>query len=652
MPIIVNTFETAAANGTAVAAAGSGVGAAGTPADAVTTGAGTSIVHSTAHPAHGSLGALITIGASAAQPAYWEWSTALTASTTSSVLYARIGIYATAIVASGELAILRGLATTNQRWRVALTSAGKIAVYGSDVTATATSSTTIATNTHYRVEVAAAASATQPSTSIEVRVYADDAQTPLETLGPFTNVLMGGPVDRIRFGVGASASPSSTATLYIDDLGASTVTWLGPAVAVPSVTHCWAGAITHNQVTVSYGLANIASARLAVSTSVGMGSPVYSSAVAPDASGVVKLTRASLSADTTYYYGIEADGTLIADGRGSVTTDPTPGTTGSFSIAFGSCQQTGSNAETFQVIAERVGPYGKARRFIHEGDIHYRDFGAGTQAADVVGQWKSSLGTPRMRTLLSTIPTTYSWDNHDWAGPDSNATAPAGPLLAAAYRQFVPHYPLATAGTTAIHQSFVINRVRVIILDTRSQRSDRTLAESSSKTMLGAEQKTWLKSELLQPEPLKILVSGIYWRRDATNGDRWGSYQTEWAEIRDWAAANAGGIGKVLVISGDRHALYADDGSGAAGTGGTYWPNVSGAAFDQGSSQDFEPWSHGYYYVTGNLKAFGWLDITDSGAGITVAYSGITALDAVTRVSMTVEVPAAAALPARFGIHL
>jgi len=290
---------------------------------------------------------------------------------------------------------------------------------------------------------------------------------------------------------------------------------------------------------------------------------------------------------------------------------------------------------------------------LFEGDLHYRDFGAGTSAADIVDQYNSSLAAPNMRALMSTIPSTYAWDNHDWGGDNSNAAAPAGPLLAATYRRVVPHYPLATAGTTAIHQAFVIGRVRFIILDTRSQRSDRTLPESSAKTLLGSEQKAWFQNQLTQLEPLKIVASGIYWRRDAVNGDRWGSYQTEWAEIRDWVAANSTSIGKVLVVSGDRHALYADDGSGDAGTGGTYWPNVSGAPFDQGTSAAFEPWSHGYYYTPGNMRAFGWLDIEDAGASINVTYSGITALDGVTRVSMTVSAPAAADLTAaRWGIHL
>ncbi|MFG3710876.1 alkaline phosphatase D family protein [Micromonospora sp. NPDC047730] len=651
MPTLLNTFETGAANGTTVTAAGSGASAAGNPADLIDVGAGNAMTYSDVRSAHGTLSALITMGQSSGQPAYWEWSTSLVTAPYSGATYSRIYVHYDVLPSNGELAILRGLLGTNQRWATRLRNDGKLVVWGDASTQAGVSTTTLTPGSWWRVEASAVASATQASTTIEVRIYAGDSLTPTETLS-YSGIKMGGPIDRVRCGVGNFVGLATAWTIHMDDVGASTVGWLGPAIALPAVTHSWIGAVTSTSATVSCGLENVASARLVVSASPDLSAPLLSPAGTPDADGIVKLTCTGLAPNTLYHYGVQADGALIEAGRGSFTSDPTPGSPTSFSIAFGSCAQTNSNSETFQAIAEREGPYGRARRMLYEGDIHYRDFGAGATYADVVAQWKSSLAPARMRQLTSTVPTTYTWDNHDWGGPNSDAAAPAGPLVAAAYRQVVPHYPLATSGDTAIHQSWVIGRVRFIQLDTRSQRSPRTDAESPSKTMLGPEQKQWFRNELLQPEPLKVVVSGIYWRRDSTTGDRWGSYATEWAEIRDWVAANASGIGKVIVVSGDRHALYADDGSAAADTGGTYWPNVSGAPFDQGTSAPFEVWSHGYYYTGGNMRAYGWLDIQDSGASITVTYSGITALDGATRLSMTLDVPAASALPARWGIHL
>lgn len=643
MPTLLNTFATGEPAGTSVSAATSGNGTAGHPFDVVTVGAGNTLKIAATG------GADVVIGASAGQPAYIEWSTSLLSAGTAAPLYAEIGFDMPAAPGTG-LALLRGMSGTAQRWRVELTTGRQIQMRNAANGAIGALSAALATGTHWRVEVAAAAHNT--AGEMEVRIYAGNATTPTEVLGPLTGQVLGGPVTSIRAVVAASASPATATNLHVRYVGASTVTWLGPAVPTPTVTHTWVGAVTHNSVVASYGLANVASARLVVSTSADLSSPTLGPAVTVDANGLVKLTATGLTPNTLYHVGIQADGTVLGTGRASFRSDPTPNTPTSFSVAFTSCNQTNSNSETFAAVATREGPYGIARRMMHEGDWHYRDFGAGTTLSDVVNQWKSTLAPARMQLMLTTVPTTATWDNHDWGGPNSDASAPAGPHVAAGYRLAVPHYPLPTPGTTAIYQSWVIGRVRFIQLDTRSQRSPRTDAETSAKTMLGVEQKAWFKAQLLMPEPLKVVVSGIYWRRDSATGDRWGSYSTEWNEIRDFALANAAAIGKVIVVSGDRHALYADDGSGAASSGGTYWPNVSGAPADQGTSEPFEPWSHGYYYVPGNMRAYGVLDITDNGAGLTVQYSGITALDGITRVSLTLDVPAAAALPARWGIHL
>ncbi|MBM0203502.1 alkaline phosphatase D family protein [Micromonospora sp. STR1s_5] len=647
MPTLINTFETGLANGAALTAANSGTGVAGAPLDAVATGTGTSLVFSTAHPAHGGLSALATIGASAGQPAYVEWSTSLLpGGAFTALMYTRIGIWTDAPPTSQDFAIIRGLFGANQRWRVSYTNAGKIAIFGNGAVV-ATSTLTLAASTHYRVEASAAASAVQANCSMTVRIYAGDSTTPLETLEA-SNFVMGGPIDRVRFGVSAAVGSVAATRLWLDDIGASTDGWLGPAVAAARVYHAWVGAVTDTAATVAYGLENVASTRLVVSTNADLSAPVYSPAAAVDSAGVVKLTRTELTPNTDYYFGVEADGVLMVDGRGSFTSDPTPGVPTSVSVVFGSCQQTNSNAVTFAKMANRVGPYGRARRALHEGDMHYRDPGAGFTAADVRAQYRSSLAQPNMQVLLTTVPTTYEPDNHDWGGADSHAGSPAGPVVAAGFRQFVPHYALPAPDGVGMWQSFVLGRIRFIILDTRSQRSPRTDPDGPSKTLLGAAQKAWFFSELEKPEPLKIIVSGIYWRLDSATGDRWGSYYTEWAEIRAWFAAHP--QVQAYVVFGDRHALAADDGSSP----NCYLPMAGGAPFDQGSTQSFEPWSHGYYegVANTNLKAYGALDITDSGASISVAYSGISANDDVVRVSMTTTFTASAALPAVWGMPL
>lgn len=630
MTTITNNFEGGSAGATISTANTGGTG--NTAFDGVTIqNTGTATFSSTA--AHGSLGAAFV---NEATKAVWvEWNAALIDQGTgqSGTVYLREGLRLGALPAS-EMAIMRGLTSGGaQRWRICLDTGGHVLVRDAGNSVVATSTMALSTGTWYRIEAGMAAPNNTSSTA-EVRIYVGDATTPAETVGPLSGLNFSGPVFAVRFG--HCAATAQETTLNLDDLGASDTGWLGPAVAVPLVKLQWAGALTDSTVTVAYNLANVSSAQLRVSTTPDLATaPVTSSAVSVDANGNAKVSVAGLSADTVYYYGVVADGVLLSQGRGQFRTDPPAGAPVSFSLAFGSCQQTNSNTISFATIRDMVGAYGPARRLIHEGDLHYRDFGAGDTLADIVAQYKSSLAAGNLASMLTQLPMTYSWDNHDWGGADSNASTPRAADLKAAYRSFVPHYPLAdddqAAPTGAIYQSWVIGRVRFIDLDTRSERSDRTLPESSSKNMLSAQQEQWLYQQLLAPEPLKIICSGIYWRSDSANGDRWGSYYTQWARIKAWFAAHPGV--QAFVICGDRHALAADDGTSA----GCYLPQAVGAAFDQGAASSSEAWSDGYW-ITGdhlNQKSFGWLDITDAGANITVAFSGYTSSDGVRRVAMS-----------------
>lgn len=372
--------------------------------------------------------------------------------------------------------------------------------------------------------------------------------------------------------------------------------------------------------------------RLVVSLAPDLSSPVYSSVQVPDADGFVKLDITGLTADTPYFYGVEVDSVLLSTGRGQVTTDPAPGVA-SYSVAFGSCQYDTPTAVTFDAIKDYSGPYGQVRRFIHMGDMNYRDWSGSNTAADMVAQYQTSMASASMSPLLAEVAMTYAWDNHDWAGSFSDKTAPAGPLVAATYRQVIPSYALPATDGVGIWHTWVMGRVRFIQIDPRSQRDAYNAPNGPTKTMLGVEQKAWLKTQLQAPEPVKIICDNMYWRHDAALGDRWGSYPDEFIELNDFIDDFS--IGLTYVIFGDRHALCADDGSTLATRGR---PQAGGAPFQQGSTGVSEVWSQGYYDDPGTMQAFGLLHITDNGDQIIIDYEGKTAADGVTRISMSTVV--------------
>lgn len=478
---------------------------------------------------------------------------------------------------------------------------------------------------------------------IQMAVFDGSTNIAQTVTSPATvNTLGAGGTNKAQFG-----AIRSGLTSFLVDLDDADATKSGAYPVLRSAASLrygpWSGAVTATGFQAVYRLAGATTARLVVSTVADLTSPVYGPAGAPDSDGMVKLSVSGLTANTQYYYGVEANGVLLAVGRGEVRTFPTPGAPASYSFAFGSCQFTVPSDSTFAAVRNRVGPHGRALFFPHMGDLHYRDWAAGTTAAQVLDQHMVSLGSASMAPFLSQIPMPYAWDNHDWGGDQSDRTAAAGNVVAAVYRQTFPHYNLPASNGRGCYHSWVAGRVRYIQLDVRSYRDPQANPDGSAKTMLGAEQLAWLKAELLRPEPVKIICGNVYWRYDNPSSGRWGSYGYEFNAINDWIAANRPSIGGIYVIFGDRHALCADNGT-ATGTAGI--PQAGGAPIQQGSIASGETWSAGYYHNAPSvIQGFGWMDVTDTGDKITLDYKGITSLDGVVRVQMTTEFQVASGGP-------
>lgn len=467
---------------------------------------------------------------------------------------------------------------------------------------------------------------------LQCRLFLDpNSNSPTETMTSLANLNLGSTA-AAKYRMGTARTFTDFAT-RVDNVRWSTTSQLPVEAGV--LIGPVAGALTDDGFQVMYRTSDSAGQdhRLVVSLDAGLTSPVYSSAQVPDADGFVKLDISGLTADTPYFYGLEVDAVLLTAGRGQVTTDPTAGSQASYSVAFGSCQYDTPTAVTFDAIKDYSGPFGQVRRFIHMGDMNYRDWDGSDTAADIRAQYQTSMASASMSPLLSEVAMTYAWDNHDWAGSFSDKTAAAGPLVAAAYRQVIPSYALPATDGKGIWHTWVIGRVRFIQIDPRSQRDAYNAPNGPTKTMLGAEQKAWLKDRLQDPEPVKIICDNMYWRFDALLGDRWGSYGDEFIELNDFIDTNS--VGLTYVIFGDRHALCADDGSTAATRGR---PQAGGAPFQQGSTGVSEVWSQGYYDDPGTMQAYGLLHVTDDGDQITIDYEGKTAADGVTRITMTTVV--------------
>jgi phosphodiesterase/alkaline phosphatase D-like protein len=361
------------------------------------------------------------------------------------------------------------------------------------------------------------------------------------------------------------------------------------------VEWAWSGGVDATAATVNAKITGekATRARLVMSTDTSFTSPVFSpDAEVTDRQGdVVSLRIQDLRPATTYYYAVEVDGVRDTHRTGSLETFPEGA--GTFSIVVSSCARTGSNGLVFEAMLAE-----EPLLYIVPGDFHYQniitdDPGAFRKA------YTSQLTAPAQAALYQRTPVAYVWDDHDFGGSNSNGKSAASEAARTTYRENVPHYELpAGPGDAPIYQAFSVGRVRFVMTDTRSMRDLEEMPDGSD-SLLGAEQREWLKRELLDGSrnfDLVVWVNSVPWIAPASGGrDDWGGYAAERAEIADFIADN--GITNLMMLSGDAHMLAIDDGTNtnySAGDGAGF-PLMQAAALDRPGSVKGGPYSEGTF---------------------------------------------------------
>jgi hypothetical protein len=424
-------------------------------------------------------------------------------------------------------------------------------------------------------------------------------------------------------GVVGTVNATAAIAYYAANAGFSDVGY--PAMYQTCLSR-WAGGATATGFNVSSRTVNTASARVKVSTTSDLlTSPVFSSAATPDANGLAKFAISGLTANTTYYYGLELDGTIDTQSVGTVRTFPVAGSPASYSFAAASCAKTFSNDINFDQIRTRTGSVGAGSRtalfFQHLGDLNYRDIVANDTTL-FNRAWDEVMSCQRQQSLFSSTSISYIWSDHDSGGGSNNdGTAVAHAAAQSVYRNRVPSYTLPAADNAGTYFTFVAGRVRYICTDGRSYMSPIAQTDNSSKTKLGSTQKDWLKAQLLQPEPVKIWFHEDAWNNGTTyvGDDTWSAYNTERTEIGNFI--NANGV-RVMMIHGDLHVLAADD--------GTHSPSglqiFCASPLDQTTYAGNGTYSAGIYPVPQSSSVYsqqyGWFDVVDNGQQITVTGTG------------------------------
>lgn len=439
------------------------------------------------------------------------------------------------------------------------------------------------------------------------------------------------------------------ADVVVADEGSFTFPTFGSVAAVPVYNPpawFWSGAVTTNpSVTITARMTyDTPAVRVALSEALDFGTRVYSDYVEANTANArrAKMFVDGLKPWTTYYYAVENAGSLYTDYVGTVTTFGTGQR--SFSFGVGACE---NNTLGSPAVANNIWPMLHSRDvlfMLHTGDWHYYNINTNDINRFRVA-YDQVLAESYHNLFYRQHPVIYIWDDHDFGPNDSDTTSPSKPAARAAYRETVPHYPMAAGngsnGNEPIYYTFDVGRCRFIVTDTRSVRSNHDIVNSPAKTVLGAPQKAWFKEQLLvasnDPD-----VGAIFWvntypftgtgRPGAFPSDEgWPAYTTERAEIATFIKDND--VRKVFLLSGDMHACAIDDGRtydfSANGTypypGGQFangLPVFQAAPIYQSSSSKGGPYMISPAIVSGTRRQVGIVTVYDYGTNLLINFTG------------------------------
>lgn len=369
----------------------------------------------------------------------------------------------------------------------------------------------------------------------------------------------------------------------------------------------WCGGLTDSSVMIRASiLRSVTGARVIVAEDEGLSAnatahDATSLWVDPDRSyrhQIVTFVPSGLKADTNYFFRLELDGDRTRALPGRFRTAPRSGEPLGFRFALGGCAKPkpfgGGRPEAYKALAGMS----DLLFFFHLGDFHYENVGD-ESVVPRLEAYDDTLRREGIGDLFRQLPLAYCWDDHDFLGNNSEGGDPdnqvARRFARDAYDIYVPHYPLASS-TEGIYQSFRIGRVLFLLTDSRFAKSPRSGSGTSGKTVLGVNQKTWLKGELLRGKDLDLIVwaSSIPWIGAEEPGeDYWAGYATERAELCQHLVDHD--IRNVCLISADAHMVAIDDGShggyAAGGRGG--FPVFQAAALESPESEKGGPYSIG-----------------------------------------------------------
>lgn len=300
------------------------------------------------------------------------------------------------------------------------------------------------------------------------------------------------------------------------------------------------------------------------------------------------------------------------------------GDAASFTLAFSACINAAASSAGSLTHIKNAGP----DYFAMLGDFWYKD-GA---TKDWVADWNTQTGYSNFANLISALPNPMivGWSDHDFGYSNNGTGVGLGSThVSQANTAYRTKWGSSGAGVqnqtlpaSGIYRSWVVGRVRFVLLDMLSFKSTLGTANSASRTMLGTTQKAWYKNILsTASEPLIVVLGDGQIPGPAEDlQDEWRGYAAERDELA--SAINASNA-TVLYLNGDTHSLATGTNQygyarcwQAAPLHNTTKVKAGGAGYSQqypsNANESDTVFSELYAIVT----------FTDSGSSITATYKG------------------------------
>ena len=281
------------------------------------------------------------------------------------------------------------------------------------------------------------------------------------------------------------------------------------------------------------------------------------------------LALTQLRPGTRYRFAVE---TRAPDGRtpgarltGEFATAPVAATPAALTFCVVTCQAYAhlDDPAGFNIYPamQRLAP----AFVVFTGDTVYYDTEEprAVNAALARYHWERMLSLPRHRELLRVTPAYWMKDDHDTLADDCYPAQTGGRAALMGELTFAQGQEIfrqQTPVTGLLYRSFRWGRdLEVWFVDGRDYRTPNPAPDSPQKTILGAEQKAWLKRTLLASDATwKVLVSAtpVVGPDRANKNDSHANegYAHEGGELRAWVREHlpAG----LVCVCGDRHWQY------------------------------------------------------------------------------------------------